>query len=161
MGAVSATGVAGRPAAVGVGPGTDPSQAVDLPQGPPQRPVRRSLPDDQLIGWVEGAASEPGGTLDVIEGLQSQLNLRIQEAREFSDWEQTMLAEGSPEAIAAVEEARPEFTGVLPDLGAALAGGAAVAPTPVETPIEQPPVSEPPPTEPPPTEPPIAEPDFP
>ncbi len=141
-------------------PAPDPSQAVDLPQGPPQRPVRRSLPDDQLIGWVEGAASEPGGTLDVIEGLQSQLNLRIQEAREFSDWEQTMLAEGSPEAIAAVEEARPEFTGVLPDLGAALAGGAAVAPASVETPDELPPVTEPPITEPPVSEPAFSEPPF-
>ncbi len=116
-------------------PAPDPSQAVDLPQGPPQRPVRRSLPDDELIGWVEDAASEPGGTLNVINGLQTELNLRIQEAREFQDWEQTMLADGSPEALAAVEEARPEFTGVLPDLGAALTGAApadAAADVPVE-----------------------------
>lgn len=111
-------------------PAPDPSQAVALPQGPPQRPVRRSLPDSELIGWVEGAASEPGGTLNVIEGLQSQLNLRIQEAREFSDWEQTMLADGSPGSLAAVEDARPEFTGVLPDLGAALSGGAIPAEAP-------------------------------
>ena len=109
-------------------PAPDPAQAVDLPEGPPQRPVRRSLPDDQLAGWVDEAAKEPGGTLNVIEGLESQLRLREEEAREFQAWEQTMRATGTPDAIAEVEDARPEFTGVLPDLTGAVAGPAVEPP---------------------------------
>ncbi len=121
-------------------PAPDPAQAVDLPEGPPQRPVRRSLPDDQLVGWVDEAAKEPGGTLNVIEGLESQLRLREEEAREFQAWEQTMRAVGTPDAISEVEEARPEFTGVLPDLGGAVLGGAAAAIEPEPEVAFEPPV---------------------
>ena len=107
-------------------PAPDPSHAVDLGEGPPQRPTRRSLPDDQLLSWVDEAGREPGGTLNVIEQLESQLRLREDEAREFSAWESTMLSLGTPDAAEAVEQARPEFTGVLPGVPAPRAEAAPV-----------------------------------
>ena len=99
-------------------PAPDPSQAVSLPDGPPKPPVRRSLPDEELLDWVDDAGREPGGTLNVIEQLESQLKLREEEARQFRAWESTMLNLGTPDAIDAVENARPEFTGVLPNVPA-------------------------------------------
>ncbi|MEP6479806.1 MAG: hypothetical protein ABJB03_10475, partial [Rhodoglobus sp.] len=82
----------------------------------PRRPTRRSLPDDELMQTLDDAARQPGGTLNLIEHLESQLRLREEEAREFHTWEATMLSLGTPEAVAAVEETRPEFTGVLPPM---------------------------------------------
>ena len=94
-------------------PAPDPSQAVPIAD---DRPLRRSLPDDELLEWVDDAGREPGGTLNVIEQLESQLRLREDEAREFHAWEDRMRSLGTPEALQAVEEARPEFTGVLPNV---------------------------------------------
>lgn len=94
-------------------PAPDPSQAVPL-ESPFDPPVRRSRPDDELLQWVDEAGREPGGTLNVIEELENQLRLREEEAKDFQAWESRMKSLGTPDAIAAVEEARPEFTGVLP-----------------------------------------------
>lgn len=94
-------------------PAPDPSQAVPLPD---DRPVRRSLPDEELLEWVDEAGRQPGGTLNVIEGLETQLRLREEEARQFRAWEDRMRSVGTPDALEAVEEARPEFTGVLPNV---------------------------------------------
>jgi len=101
-------------------PAPDPAQAVELPV-PPDRPVRRSLPDEELLHIADDAAEHPGSTLDAIQQLEAQLRLREQEAREFQEWESTMRVLGTPDAIAAVEEARPEFFDVV-------AGAAVVAP---------------------------------
>lgn len=93
-------------------PAPDPAQAVPLPV-PPDRPVRRSLPDEELLHIADEVAEHPGSTLDAIQQLEAQLQLREQEAREFQEWESTMRVLGTPDAIAAVEEARPEFSDVV------------------------------------------------
>lgn len=95
-------------------PAPDPAQAVPL-ESPFEPPVRRSLPDDALLNWVEGAANQPGGTLDVIEQLETQLRLREEEAREFEAWEARMQALG-PDAAAVVDDARPEHPGAPPSV---------------------------------------------
>lgn len=95
-------------------PAPDPSQAVDLGEGPLPRPVRRSLADEEIISLVDGSVTEPGGTLSAIEQLENQLKLREEEAKQFSAWESTMLSQGTQDAAAVVEKARGEFTGVIP-----------------------------------------------
>lgn len=82
------------------------------PAGKPWIPQRRSLPDDELVSAVDEVASEPGATLDAMDELERQLRLREEDAQEFNDWEESMLAVGTPEAIAAVEEVRPKFEGI-------------------------------------------------
>ncbi len=102
----------------------DPStQAVPIIEGPP---ARKSLPDDELARWVEEAGTKPGGTLDVIEQLQTQMKLREEEAREFRAWEDRMRSLGTPDAMGAVSEA--EFSGVLPDAPSAPATGSFTLP---------------------------------
>jgi purine-cytosine permease-like protein len=68
------------------------------------RPRRRALPD-------EGTNS---GTLSAIEQLQAQLDERDRESREYAAWESSMLQVGTPEALAAVDEARVERSGTVP-----------------------------------------------
>ncbi len=94
-------------------PAPNPDSAVQVSAGPPLRPVRRSLPDDQLQALVETAGREPGGTLGQIEELESQLKLRESESRQFSRWQASMLAIGTPDALAAVELANVEFSDVV------------------------------------------------
>ena len=93
-------------------PPPDPSQAVPLEDGPP---TRRSLPDDKLAEWVDTAGQEPGSTLEIIEQLETQVRLRDEEVREFTAWEDRMRSLGTPDALAAVADARTEFVDVLPD----------------------------------------------
>ncbi|MGK2939129.1 MAG: hypothetical protein ACSLFR_15180, partial [Solirubrobacteraceae bacterium] len=104
----------GRTAPWSSAPAPDPAQAVPL-ESPFEPPVRRSLPDDELLRWVEEAGKQPGGTLDVIEQLETQLRLREEEAKEFQAWESRMHSLG-PDAAAVVEDARPEFPGALPSV---------------------------------------------
>lgn len=89
-------------------PAPDPAQAVPLLDSPSERPVRRSLPDDTLLLWADGSDGEPTSTLDIIQRLESQLDLRDREAREYASWEARMLALGTPDAIAAVAGARAD-----------------------------------------------------
>ncbi|MDQ1573815.1 MAG: nucleobase:cation symporter, family [Actinomycetota bacterium] len=89
---------------------------------PDQPPHRRSLADDELLQSLRGIGGGGDGTLDVIEQLQTQLELRAREAREYAVWEQSMLALGTPDAAAALDQARAEFAGVI--------GSAPVAPAP-------------------------------
>jgi purine-cytosine permease-like protein len=49
-----------------------------------------------------------------MEQLQAQLDERDREAREYAAWESSMLQVGTPEALAAVEEAQAERAGVAP-----------------------------------------------
>ncbi|MES2170084.1 MAG: cytosine permease [Actinomycetota bacterium] len=87
-------------------------EAQSAPGGLPPAPRRRSLADADLLRTVE-AADTPGGTLSAMDQLEAQLRLREQEAREFGDWQQRMLAIGTPEALRSLDAARPAFTGVV------------------------------------------------
>jgi purine-cytosine permease-like protein len=80
------------------------------PAGRPWVPRRRSLPDDELLSAVGAAGSRPGGTLSAIDALEHEIRLREEEVQEYREWEQSMLAVGTPEALAAVEQVRPVFS---------------------------------------------------
>lgn len=88
--------------------------APDQDSGLPEPPQRTSLPDDELVRTIDARADGSGGTLGLIDELQAQLQLREDEARELGTWTKTMLAIGTPQALASVEQARLEFTGVVP-----------------------------------------------
>lgn len=81
-------------------PAPDPAQAVPLLDSPSERPVRRSLPDDTLLHWADGSDGEPTSTLDIIQRLESQLDLREREDREYASWEAHMRSLGTPDAVA-------------------------------------------------------------
>jgi purine-cytosine permease-like protein len=80
----------------------------------PGVPQRRSLPEDTLMNVI-AAAGTVGGTLEMMAELESQMQLREQEALEYKNWERTMLAVGTEEAIDAVRQVRPQFEDVVPD----------------------------------------------
>lgn len=84
--------------------------SIDLPD----RPTRRSLQDDELVRTVTLDIQKPDSTLDAIDRLQAQLQLREEEAQQFTAWEQRMRTIGTPEALESIAEAIPEFTGVIP-----------------------------------------------
>ena len=115
----------------------------------PGVPQRRSLPEDTLMNVI-AAAGTSGGTLEMMAELESQMQLREQEALEYNNWERSMLAVGTEEAIDAVRQARPQFEDVVPDgpvlpvfmprypvdLAAAAATSASAAPPPlIEPPV--------------------------
>jgi purine-cytosine permease-like protein len=82
------------------------------PVGRPWTPERRSLPDNELMNVLE-AASGGGGTLEKMEELEEQMRLREEETREYAEWEESMLAVGTPEALEAVRNIRPSFSGLV------------------------------------------------
>ena len=82
------------------------------PAGQPWIPQRRSLPDDELLSVLEATDSKPGGTLDAMDALEREMRLREEEVEQYREWENSMLAVGTPEALAAVEQVRPEFTAI-------------------------------------------------
>ena len=84
------------------------------PAGRPWIPERRSMSDDDLAAALTEVASTPSQRLDAMEELERQMHLREVEAREYSDWENSMLSVGTPEAIAAVEQVRPKFEDIVP-----------------------------------------------
>lgn len=92
-------------------PPPSPSTVVIPPPGSelPRPPRRQSLADIELLSTLTTDGGRLG-TLGAIERLQQQLALREQEAREFQNWERSMQAIGTPEALDAVEETRPAFT---------------------------------------------------
>ncbi|MGV8969500.1 MAG: cytosine permease [Microbacteriaceae bacterium] len=85
---------------------------LSAPVGRPWTPERRSLPDSELMNVLD-AASGTGGTLEKMQELETQMLLRSEEAREFGEWEQSMLAIGTPEALEAVRKVRPAFAGLV------------------------------------------------
>lgn len=133
-------------------PPPNPASVVTPPPGSafPRPPERRSLDDESLVATLDKQGLREGGALEAIEQLQAQLRIREQEAREFRNWESSMLAIGTPEALDVVEETRATFTGaiqVIPPSGFAPSGFApsGFAPsgsTPVDPPatVEQEPV---------------------
>jgi purine-cytosine permease-like protein len=95
---------------------TDGTPSIPSPGEPSDlRPRRRALADD---------GSQP---LTPIEQLQAQLDERDREAREYAAWESSMLEVGTPESLAAVEEARAERSG-MPPASPAVAPAAEPAP---------------------------------
>jgi purine-cytosine permease-like protein len=87
--------------------------ALSAPAGSPWVPKRRSLRDDELGALLEQQSDQLGDTLDVMQELERQLALRDEETREFQEWQQSMVAIGTPEALAAVERVTPEFTDLV------------------------------------------------
>ncbi|MEO7121517.1 MAG: cytosine permease, partial [Lacisediminihabitans sp.] len=79
----------------------------------PDPPRRRSLQDDELVRTVTIDVQKPDSTLNAIELLQAELQLREQEAQEFTAWEQRMRTIGTPEALESIADAIPTFTGVI------------------------------------------------
>ena len=79
----------------------------------PWIPERQSLRDEELAALVQNGADHPGGTLGVMEELERQVQLREDETREFSEWQESMLAVGTPEALAAVEAVLPDFFDIV------------------------------------------------
>ena len=84
------------------------------PAGRPWIPERQSMRDDELAALVQGGTDGTGGTLEVMEELERQLQLRKDESREFQEWQESMLAVGTPEALAAVDKVAPQFTDLVP-----------------------------------------------
>ena len=83
------------------------------PVGQPWIPQRRSLPDDELVDVLDAAGHQPGGTLSAMDALENEMRLREEEKQEYREWEDSMLAVGTPEALAAVAQVRPEFTSIV------------------------------------------------
>lgn len=83
----------------------------------PDRPRRRSLDDADLATVVEKEAARTGSSSGAIEELETQMMLRADELHEFNVWERSMKAIGTPEALAAIEDARQSFSAVLPWAG--------------------------------------------
>jgi purine-cytosine permease-like protein len=119
----------------------DPDGSPDAPALPdapappivPPPPVRESLPTNVLAERLTAAAGESGSTLDRLAELEQQLWLREQEATAFAEWERSVTALGTPDAVAAVEEAKEGFADLLEDDPAAPASGAPVAAEPPPT----------------------------
>ena len=76
----------------------------------PPPPRRSALDDEELFRSLHEDGLSPAATLEVIGQLQAQLELRQREAKEFSEWEESTLRVGTPDAVAAVERARAEFS---------------------------------------------------
>ncbi|HEY0259062.1 MAG TPA: cytosine permease [Lacisediminihabitans sp.] len=76
----------------------------------PVPPKRRSLPDTDLIRSLGEEADRSSDTGSLIDRLEAELRLRQAEAREMQTWTQSMLAIGSPEALASVDETRADPT---------------------------------------------------
>jgi purine-cytosine permease-like protein len=87
--------------------------ASGAPAGKPWVPERQSLRDDEIQALMESGADHPGGTLGMMEELERQLKLREDETQEFKDWQDSMLAVGTPEALAAVEKVLPDFSDIV------------------------------------------------
>ena len=87
---------------------TPPAEGVELPTVP----ERRSLADDVLVRTLESEVAA-GATVDAMAQLEEQLRLRQQDANDFDQWQSTMRAIGTPEAIDSIEAAIPTFTDVI------------------------------------------------
>ncbi len=93
-------------------PPPNPSTAVIPPPGSelPSPPQRKSLPDSDLLSALGHQDRREVSALEALEQVQHQLHIREQEAREFRNWETSMRAIGTPEALEVVEEVRTTFT---------------------------------------------------
>ncbi|MCU1558310.1 MAG: hypothetical protein JWN09_2305 [Microbacteriaceae bacterium] len=93
------------------------SPSVPAPGNAPSFPIppqRRSLPDQALVRSLSDESLEPDGISSVFEKFQVHLRLREQEVREYREWEDTMQAIGTPEALKSIEEVKTDFIEVIP-----------------------------------------------
>ena len=81
--------------------------------GQRQLPERQSLRDDELARLLETATQNPDDTLGIMQEFERQMTLRADETREFSEWRATMLAVGTPEALAAIETIAADFSDMV------------------------------------------------
>ncbi|WP_166871607.1 cytosine permease [Salinibacterium sp. ZJ450] len=88
----------------------DPEPEPALPAPPP----RRSLDDDEIVRALEAAQGPTTETIDLIAQIEQQMSLREREVAEYREWEAEMVALGTPDAFAALENSRGTFTGVIP-----------------------------------------------
>ncbi|WP_168627434.1 cytosine permease [Cryobacterium sp. BB307] len=72
-------------------------------------PVRRSLPDEVLMGRLTSESSSPDERLEAMHQLEAQMRLRAQEAEELAHWEESMRRVGTPEALAEVDRVHRSF----------------------------------------------------
>ena len=68
-----------------------------------QPPVRRSLSNEELEARVNQAMTSHSGVESVMELLVAQEALRAQEDQDEADWIESMRADGSPQALAALQ----------------------------------------------------------
>ena len=80
----------------------------------PNPPERRSLPDDDLVRSLSQESLQPDGISNVFDKFQEQLRLREQEAREFQEWEDTVQAIGTTEALRLIEKVKTGLIEVIP-----------------------------------------------
>ncbi|MBX3068619.1 MAG: cytosine permease [Cryobacterium sp.] len=78
---------------------------------PPTRPHRQSLPVEEINAelGVTGGLS----TIDALQKLEEQLQLRKKDADAFTAWQDSVMASGDAGAIAEVTKARAEFQDIL------------------------------------------------
>ncbi|MET4780099.1 cytosine permease [Glaciihabitans sp. UYNi722] len=130
------------PAAETDDPPAELSAAVPSMQSPaafPSPPARTSLPDDELVRSLSEESRQPNGIASVFDKFEEHLRLRQQEARTFQEWENTVQAIGTPEALDYIEEVKTGFIEVIPEVPVA------VEPVPAPVPpTNPPPLVEPP-----------------
>ena len=80
----------------------------------PNPPERRSVPDDDLVRSLSQESLQPDGISNVFDKFQEQLRLREQEAREFQEWEDTVQAIGTTEALRLIEKVKTGLIEVIP-----------------------------------------------
>ncbi|MBX3094394.1 MAG: cytosine permease [Cryobacterium sp.] len=100
---------------IGESPPFSPAPATDPPPAPMQYtpPTRQSLSDDALMKRLAADNQGESATIDAMEQLEREMQLRQADAQAFAAWEQSMAALGTPEAIDAVNRARTEFSDVI------------------------------------------------
>lgn len=77
------------------------------------RPERTSLSDGELLSEFADTRRSLSRTLDSIDRLEAELDRRRRDALEFVEWQQRMLAEGTPESLDRLEVVRTDFIDVI------------------------------------------------
>ncbi|CAN5155386.1 hypothetical protein BH09ACT1_BH09ACT1_16270 [soil metagenome] len=105
--------------------------AFAAPTGPafdlPAPPRRTALGNRDLVQNLDVEAHDTTTRLGVMKQLEEQMRLRAEQSREFQQWEQRMLAIGTPDAIRYVEETKGDFQGLAVPPGLAPSSAEEVA----------------------------------
>jgi purine-cytosine permease-like protein len=105
--------------------------AFAAPSGPafdlPAPPRRTALGNRDLIQNLDVDAHDTTTRLGVMKQLEEQMRLREEQSREFEQWEQRMLAIGTPDAIRYVEQTKGDFQGLAVPPGLAPSSAEEVA----------------------------------
>ncbi len=99
------------------GPGPESEPLVDVSPGASlELPVRQSLRTSELAATLAEKAESGEDPGEIMAQLEEQLRLREQDATDFRQWHESKVADGSPEALAAVESAREDFGDIVEGL---------------------------------------------